>query len=301
MFLLLFGSGGKIGVNGFLLISGYFLVKSGFCIQKLIRYVMQVWTYSLAVLGMAFFLHTLPGSKKELLLYLLPLGYLNWFAHDYLLMFLFVPFINAMLLHLDKRMYKRFLLLGFSLWYLIPTVTGLVGMRLDMGAPILLDFFYLYALGAYIRLYGAEYRIRNVMSQALFGYVAIVLLDFGMTAFPMRYIKGHLFYFADLNSALVLWVSVCLFWGFKQLNIRHSRWINGIAATTFGIYLLHDNNVLRKWIWQDTLQVSQFYSSDWFPLHAIGIVLFVFCLCGILSFMHIHFLETYYLRLFEKK
>ncbi len=301
IFLLFFGSGGKIGVSVFLLISGYFLIKGGFHIRKLIRYVLQIWTYSLAILGVAFFLHIWSGSTREWIRYVLPLGYMNWFAHYYLLLFLFVPFLNVMLLHFDKILYKRFLLLGFFLWYLIPTVTGLVGMRLDMGASLLLDFFYLYALGAFIRLYGQEYRMKNAMSKAALGYAAIVLLDFLITKFPLRHIKGHLFYFAELNSVLVLGVAVCLFLAFKQLRIGHSQWINRIAATTFGIYLLHDNDLLRKWIWQDTLQVSQFYTSEWFPLYAIGIVLFVFCVCGILDFLRIRFLETYYLRWIEKK
>ncbi len=301
IFLLFFGSGGKIGVNGFLLISGYFLIQGGFQIRKLIRYIMQIWSYSLVVLGIAFFLHLWPGSTRELILYALPLGYMNWFAHFYLLLFLFVPFINIMLLHLGKSMYKRFLLLGFYLWYFIPTVTGLVGMRLDMGLSLLLDFFYLYAVGSYVRLHGEKYRMKNAMSKAVFGYVAIVLLDFLITTFSLRGLKGNFFYFADLNSVLVLGVSICLFLAFKQLRIDHNKWINRIAATTFGVYLLHDNNLLRKWIWQDRLQVSQFYESDWFPLYADGIVIFVFCLCGILDFLRIRFLETYYLRWLEKK
>lgn len=125
-------------------------------------------------------------------------------------------------------------------------------------------------------------------------YFAIVFLDILATLIKVRYIKGNLFYFADINSALALMASVYMFFAFKQLKIGHSKIINVVASTTFGIYLLHDSNLLRKFIWHDLLNVKQFYGSDFLPLYAVISVVLVFSVCGIIDFLRSKFLESHY-------
>ena len=300
IFLLFFGSGGKVGVSVFVLISGYFLVRNGFALKKLGRYIVQVWGYSLVVLGVTFCLQLPHGSGRELIRYLLPFGYMNWFAHAYLLLFLLTPFINKMLLHLGKILFQRFLMLGFSLWYLIPTITGLLGLHMDMEGSILMDFIFLYAVGAYIRLHEMDFYVKNAAWKTVGCYIAIVFFDLLCDWLHLRDVRGNLFYFADINSALMLITSFYLFMVFKQLHLRHNYLINRIAATTFGVYLIHDSNLLRHFIWRDILQVNCWEENPFLPVYAIITVMFVFVLCGTIDFLRIQFLESFYNRWIDR-
>ncbi len=295
-FLVFCASGGKIGVSVFVIITGYFLIHKGFSLRKLGRFIVQVWGYSLAMVGLAWSLGVLHGGGRELVRNLLPLGYMSWFAHAYLLLFILTPFINSWFRSLEKSLFRKFLILGFFMWYFVPTITGMVGMRLDMGASILMDFIFLYGIGAYIRLYGGEIHINHAMWKTFSLYLSIVFLNAFCNWIHLRDLKGNLLYFADINSALMLVTSVYLFLAFKQLRIGHSRFINGMAATTFGIYLIHDNNLLRHFLWHGILPIKEWYTSPLLPLYAVITVLVVFSACGFIDFLRFKYLEPRYSR-----
>ncbi len=97
--------GGKIGVNIFVLISGYFgVVARSIKPQKAIKLWLQIFTYSvvfflisLKFLGEAF-------SLKTMIKDFLPITYSNWwFASTYFVLYLLSPFLNRFLNSLDKK------------------------------------------------------------------------------------------------------------------------------------------------------------------------------------------------------
>ena len=46
-----------------------------------------------------------------------------------------------------------------------------------------------------------------------------------------------------------------------------------------GVYLIHDNNILRNWLWIDQFKNNNFYDSDYLLLHAFASTLFIFFSC----------------------
>ncbi len=295
IFLLFFGSGGKIGVSVFVMISGYFLIQKGFSLRKLGRFIVQVWGYSLAMVALVCGLGIFRGTSKELIEYLLPFGYMSWFAHTYLLLFFLTPFLNTLFKNLERPLFQKFLLLGFTLWYLIPTVAGLAGMRLPMGTSILMDFIFLYGIGAYIGLYGEEIHVSHALGKAVGLYVAIVFLDIFFEQIHWE-LTNQPVYFAEMNSALMLAASVYLFLAFKQLRMGYSPLINKVAATTFGVYLIHDNDLFRLFLWQEIYPFLQWYDSPLLPLYSIVAVAIVFYVCSFIDFHRVKFLEPRYSR-----
>ncbi len=298
-FLMFFGAGGKIGVTVFLLISGYFLIKSGFTWRKLGRLVAQIWGYSLAIVAAAFCLHLPLGTEKELLLYFLPLGYMSWFAHSYLILFVLVPFINKLLLRASKRQLQWFLLFGFLIWYVLPTVTSFMGHPIHIGKSTTIKFVYVYIVGAYLQLYGAKLRISHGLWKAAAVYISIVGLDMlfrWLQILPVNEEAWLISDFGDMESPLALVASVVLFLAFRQMRVPQSKAINTIAATTFGIYLIHDSMLLRPFIWQEVLNGKDWYSSPFFPLYAVVMVIVVFTVCGMIDFLRLKYLEPRYNR-----
>lgn len=83
-------------------------------------------------------------------------------------------------------------------------------------------------------------------------------------------------YIAASNSASAVW--------FASLDIGSIKWINNIAGTTFGVYLIHDADISRALIWHTILRVDTVqYTSTLFPIYAILSIVGVFCCCSLID------------------
>ncbi|MFN3867111.1 MAG: hypothetical protein ACK4MD_10425, partial [Demequina sp.] len=51
--------------------------------------------------------------------------------------------------------------------------------------------------------------------------------------------------------------------------VHHSRVVNYWAGASFGVYLIHDNPLLRSWLWTDLADTARAAAHDWLPLHAV--------------------------------
>ncbi len=95
------------------------------------------------------------------------------------------------------------------------------------------------------------------------------------------------FKFAEMQAIPVILLSACLLMLFRKLNIPHIPWlhsvINSVAATTLGIYLIHDNNIVRPWLWRQVLQVNTHLESAFFPLWSVMVILGVFAACSFIE------------------
>ena len=73
-------------------------------------------------------------------------------------------------------------------------------------------------------------------------------INLGLPRFPYSYVS-------DSNTFLAVATGVSLFMTFKDLKMKYHKWINTIAASTFGVLLIHANSdTMRLWLWRDTLQ-----------------------------------------------
>lgn len=142
--------GGKLGVNVFVLISGYFLVTvTTIKISKIIKLWIQIFTYSVVVFFVFVGLGIESFDIKQLIRHLFPVTFNQWwFASTYFVFYLFIPYVNKLLSTFDKKVYLRFLVLLTFCWCIIPTF-----LYASWQCNELLWFVYLYALAGYIRLY----------------------------------------------------------------------------------------------------------------------------------------------------
>ena len=61
----------------------------------------------------------------------------------------------------------------------------------------------------------------------------------------------------SINQPYALLLSFSLFMVFKELTIPYSKTINLLGASTFGVYLFHDNNLLRSYMWLDIFHIAE--------------------------------------------
>lgn len=80
---------------------------------------------------------------------------------------------------------------------------------------------------------------------------------------------------------------------FKNLNIKYSKLINTIGASTFGVLLIiHANSdTMRQWLWRDLFNNAEHYNNEMYWLRPIIVCIIIFIGCIIIDYLRIRFIE----------
>jgi surface polysaccharide O-acyltransferase-like enzyme len=289
--------GGKIGVNIFVLISGYFLINNNkklFNFQRIKKTWDQVFFYSVGfevLFVLLYFIFKDRLDLSNLMSSFFPITTSQWwFASTYFVLYLIHPFLNKLLLTLDKETYKNILMVVAFCWCIIPTIT-----KSGYESNSLLWFIFIYSLSGYFRLYGLNPKFKN------YHYVVTALLVSALTYFSSIVIsflgsritdfKLGSTYFYNTQSLPVLMISVCIFMAFTTTNIKNSKSINVVASATFGVYLIHENHFLRNILWQTVFKNSSYQNSMMMIPVSILAVFLVYILCTIIELIRQYFVE----------
>lgn len=167
---VLFIVGGKIGVNVFVLIMGYFMIEASFRIIHLIKIEMAVLFYSI-VFGVITWL-CVPNktwnfiSIKNMVFPTLTNasdGY--WFVTCYLAVMILSPFINKLVLGLHKYEYELLLAILFIFISIIPSLFQSVPLYDGNTAVFLL----MYLTGGYLKKYDTIKINKRVLISLIIG------------------------------------------------------------------------------------------------------------------------------------
>ncbi len=296
VFLQVFGLGGKVGVVAFVMITGFFMVSSSFKLHKFAKLVGQIWFYSIVMLGVAMGLGLDTVTSKNTMLALLPIGAMSWFAQNFLVLYLLTPLINRILHWLQHKYYVILLALATLIWFVIPTALNLWPNlpHSTFGFKHIFSFVVFYSMGAYIKLYGSRITKKMGIALSCIGVTGAVAGDILVDVLAMTdptYMK-QIFYFTKNDYGLFqLLLGVGLFIVFLKVKITYRPWINTIASTTFGIYLLHDNKLFLHHMWDNVFGTYQYYDSTFLPLYAICIVAIIFVIGMIVDYGRLAFIE----------
>lgn len=276
-----------VAVNVYMLISGFFLVESGFKVKRLVQLLCQVLFYSilipLVLLAMGI-MEPKDLNLYQLLVYIFPNQMLQyWFVTAYVIMYLFSPFLSAAVKSMSKKQLQCsifMLLLFFSISKsVIP-----VRLEADNLGNDGLWFLCVYLIAAYMRLYGIKWF--STGRKSFLAYVACVAGMFTLTM-GVRFVylqTGQLEYFIQTvygyNHILNLLAAISLFYGFFYWKLQEglfARIVCRIAPYTFGVYLLHEQVELR-YRWPVWIGASGEGNVLVFVLRAFGCVLAVFAI-----------------------
>lgn len=303
MFLLLFGAWGKTGINCFVLITGYFMCKSQITLKKFLKLVLEVQFYKLV-----FYVIFAVAGYQTVSLYsltdlLLPVADVSGsFVSCYLLFYLLIPFLNILISRLSEKQHLLLILLVLFMYTALGTVP-----KISVSMNYVSWFVVLYIVSSYFRLYprpiwnkakiwGWTTLALFVLSAASIAAINILCVHYGKTGFRYPY-----WFVSDSNKPLALLLAVSAFLFFKNVKIKQSRFINTVAASCFGVLMIHANSdAMRQWLWQDTLDNVGMYSSPCLILHAVGGVLAVYVICTAIDYLRIKFLEKPFFRLYDR-
>lgn len=298
IFLLLFGAWGKIGINCFVLISGYFMCKSHITVKKFLKLLCEVMFYRLVINTILWVTGYAPFTLKEFLKLLLPITNIGTdFTSAYLLFFLCIPFLNILVDNINERQHIKLLLVCSFMYILLGTAHAVTMNYVSW-------FIVLYFIASYIRLYPKKL----FTNKRFWGYASgIFLLLSAASVVACTWLGTKLgrnvpyAFVTDSNTVLAVLTGISTFMFMNNVEMKYSRWINTVAATTFGVFLIHTNNAaMRQWLWQDVLHNVEMYSSNWMPIHAIVSVLGVFAVCAVIDYLRIRCLEVPFFREWDK-
>ncbi len=293
---------GEIGVNLFILISGYHMIRGRFKIKKLIALLLQVQFYNWICVFLCVHFGTLTLDRRTVFINFFPVTeYKYWFATVYILLYLFSPYINRLLLCLSRKEFQKMLLLCLAVFCIFPTVYG--ALKNDTETLFYYNRFIwlliVYMIGAYIRLYPP---VKYVSSAKWLGISALIFFFMECAIYVMErfqpffnkvgIVGGN--YFWRPNTIPVAAVSLSLFLCFRFIKVKPIKAVNLLASTTFGIYLLHDGQ-LNFYMWQVLLKSTEYTFSP-------RLILFI-PMCALLIFIIgacVDFLRRFLFRLISR-
>lgn len=139
--------GGKLGVNCFVLITGYFMTRSSVRMASVARVVLETWFYSWGLLILFAVAQPELVTQARLEKAVLPLvSGEYWFITNFVALMVVSPFLNLLFDRLSRRGKSRLAAIGFVTISVLPTLTTFNPLGSD-----LLWFFYLYLMGGWIR------------------------------------------------------------------------------------------------------------------------------------------------------
>jgi surface polysaccharide O-acyltransferase-like enzyme len=299
-FIRFLQSGGKVGVNCFVLITGYFMVNSSVTWKKIFKIGVQVWFYSIAILSVVVCFNLAEVPFITAATTFLPIIFGKyWFATAYIMLCLLAPFINEFIHNLTVVNYQKLILLLTILLSIIPTLTSA-----ELMFSNVIWFVYLYLLAGYQRLYPLNIKVGKYVYLVI-AIVSYLFIFIGVSLFDIMGTKHYAFYehatyISGISTIPVLLCSISLFYYFSNIEMGSIKWINYIARTTFGIYLIHDNELMRTIIWEKIAKSSLYYESKFLILHASATIVLVFILCMIIESVRIELMDVPLGKLIEK-
>ena len=275
----LIGCGSRIACSVFILIGGWFLCEQPYKTRRPLSLWLSLWLYTVPVTLLcrlagldvswgALRWAAFPASTRQL-----------WFISDYLVLLLCVPLLNRLLHGLPRRAHKGVLLVLAVPLVVYPTVFGQDGILGDTAWMFLYD----YLLAAYLRRW-PDNRLSRLLNRPAAALVLGLGLPLANTAIravleyrgatdskAFQYIA---YYRTALGALPGLLAALALFHFFKNLDLGSNRFINGLAGTTLGVYILHQVPAFRNFLWNGLLQAQAHHGSVVYTLFAIFAVFF---------------------------
>lgn len=285
----------RMPVDVFMLITGYFLVTSEFNLKKVFDKGKKVYLimlfYSLVLSGI--FFAVTPGliSVPEVFKAFMPFFSKRWYFLSIYLVILFLsPFVNLILQRLDKKQYLIFGGIIFVIMSLWPVATriGECSKVLDVSKIVdpymgksVAGLLLLYIIGGYLRRFTTENSKPRLRYLALF--FAFCAADYLLHHYFKEYGNDV---FGAFNNPFVIGEAISIFLFFRDINF-YSPFINTVAATTVGIYAIHENPLVRKWIWQNNFSDGTFLnlSGPKAYLAAFAYCAAIFVVCSLLDLL----------------
>ena len=292
VYLYLFGAWGKVGIDCFVLITGFFMCKSSISSRKFVKLLFQIEFYKIVIYILFLLFGYDDFSFESCAKTIMPIVYVSDdFVGCFILFYLFIPYLNILINNMHKKQHGFLILLCLFVYSLLPLFP-----YVEVFQNYVIWFAVLYIISSYLRLYGLSVLFKYATEWTV---LSILITSASICFFLFYGMKWPYYLVFDANKVLALAVSVCSFTFFRKLKVQHSKIINIIGSSTFGVLLIHDSSwAMRTWLWQDVINAQHWYYSNIY-FYSIAYVLFVFVICSLIDMVRYNTIEKPLFRLID--
>ena len=167
----------------------------------------------------------------------------------------------------------------------------------------LADFSYIFIMTAYLKrdpynwFKKHRYLLLSILplitgSLILYKLFAEQYLGFGILMKMFTMLRGRTF--------LLFLACIGVFYTFENMKPIHSKCINTIGSAMFGVYLIHENLLLRgesngqSLLWNQLFPIAQWFERNTFVMYYFVSVIAVFIICVAIKLLHKYTIEKLY-------
>lgn len=280
-----------ISVNLYVLISGYFLVNSKFTWKKVLKLCTQVWFYSLLFLFIEILLHhdIADVELKNSVFPILMKTY--WFITIYILLYVLSPYLNMIVNNATKKEYQTLLgvlIFVFSIVHLFVPDYAEINKAGGYG---IIWLVIVYLIAGYIKKYNDNLKFSKIVS-LIICFISTVIIMLFSVHIKNPNLSPYVYKLYQYNSIFIIINSIIVFKLFLNLKIENKiiiKTIKFFAPLTFGVYLIHENMFVTKYLYSGI-----FSSLKWayrgigpFVLNYILFVCGIFIVCALMDYIRI--------------
>lgn len=281
-----------VAVNVYVLISGYFggNTKMRDVLKRPLNIWKQVMFYSVVIGAAAMLAGIQERNIYQIFTYLFPIVTEHyWFATSYIILCLFMPFLDRGVKSLDEKSFKE-LLGAFLLIFCISKTVIPMQLAWDKYGYDAFWFVVLYLTGVYIRRYGISFMNSRRRAAALYIGSALVIFASFVVIRQVYFATGS---FADFinygytyNYLFCYLGAIGLFMVFQKIDMkeRFRKTIEPVSGAAFGVYLIHEHVNIR-YLWLEWFDCGAFTEAPLavFLGHMLFTVLAVYTVCTLIE------------------
>lgn len=307
-FVEFFTPGSEIGVALFFILAGYFGISRK--TSNVLRVALETAFYGIvtAILYLALLFIGMAKIHSDNIVYelfdqmFIPISSgIYWFVTVYIIITLTSPLLNQFINKLNRNGQIVTLITIFVFEYSLSEFGGGNYYLIQRGLMF-------YFLGAVLRNNISDVNDkRQVAVLALFfSWLGATVTNYIVHSYSLMSNKSMTYKLlsrvclATYADIFVPIAAISMFIIFAKTNVNNNKLVNGIARTTFGIYLIHDSAGLRAFIWDDLFNVAYMqYENGRFVLYALVTIVTIFVVCSMIDFFRVSYIEPVTLRVVE--
>ena len=227
---------GRVGTNTFVLLTGYFSVKSYFKLSSLLKLWFITFFYSFFTFVVFAYVKNLNYEAEDYLTYIFPILYGKyWFVSCYFCLYLFSPFLNKGINAMTKKQHFYLIYMLIIWWSILPTIFVYPHYAEGVNYSIFMWFLILYIIGSYFRLYVCPeqiciYKCVLCIYSCLFLFIFyLIIIDYS------EQVNQYL----ERNNLFLVLISISLFLMFLKIKPTPKKAVNSISVCMIGVYLVH--------------------------------------------------------------
>ena len=280
-----------MGVDLLVMITGYFMITSRPRWDKVPVIWFQTMFYCVAIYAILVGAGIYDFSLKDFGAQFVPVyNGSYWFVTQYIGLIVLAPFVNIMVRNLSRLQYRALLLVLLAMDFEIMCNFG-YGKHFS-GDCTLFHLATVYLLAGYIRIHPVDITAKKILVAFCLSLAAMFLL----TVLYEEYLNyrlnqpyGHValtYAFIDKNG-LPIFTSFLFFVWISKLKVMRNWFTNALvrmAPYTFGVYLIHDNDYIRRLLWDSVMQHADVH-SPWGVAYILAVSVSIFIVCVGIDFL----------------